>query len=92
MTKGEGISLSDALLESGAPYRGFESILTDDALAFVAELTRAFRDRRNELLKRRVERQAELDAGVKPDFLPETEGIRAGVWHVAPLTMPPLVY
>jgi malate synthase len=51
---------------------GFDAILTHDALALVAKLHRAFETRRQELLKARVERQARIDAGEMPDFLPET--------------------
>ena len=40
---------------------------------------------RAELLQRRAERQAEFDAGVKPDFLPETRHIREAEWTVAPI-------
>ncbi len=44
-------------------------ILTPDALALVAKLVRAFAGRRAELLAKRVERAAALDAGKRPDFL-----------------------
>ena len=63
----------------------FEEILTHDALAFVAKLHRTFAARRKELLAKRVERQAKIDAGEMPDFLPETKHIREGDWKVAPL-------
>ena len=63
----------------------FDEILTHDALAFVAKLHRAFAARRKELLAKRVERQARIDAGEMPDFLPETKHIREGDWKVAPL-------
>ncbi|BBN88617.1 malate synthase A [Azospira sp. I09] len=63
----------------------YESILTLEALEFVAKLHRAFEGRRQELLKARVERQARIDAGEMPDFLPETKHIREGDWKVAPL-------
>ena len=60
-------------------------ILTPDALALVAKLHRAFEPRRQELLAKRVERAARLDAGELPDFLPETADIRADpTWKVAP--------
>ena len=36
-----------------------------------------------ELLKARVARQARIDAGEMPDFLPETKHIREGDWKVA---------
>jgi len=61
------------------------AILTPDALALVAKLHRAFEPRRQELLAKRVERAARLDAGDLPDFLPETAHIRADPgWKVAP--------
>ncbi len=61
-----------------------ETILTPEALDFVARLHRELNPRRLELLARRQERQAELDAGALPGFLPETKGIREGGWSVAP--------
>src|SRR5260370_27147603 len=60
-------------------------ILTPEAMHFVATLIRAFADRRESLLQRRVQRQAEIDAGKLPDFLPETAHIRASEWTVAPI-------
>ena len=40
---------------------------------------------REELLAKRVERAKEIDAGVDPDFLPETKHIRDDPsWTVAP--------
>ncbi len=55
------------------------------ALGFVADLHRRFEARRRALLAARVERQAQFDAGAKPDFLAETAPIRAGDWRVAPI-------
>src|SRR3989440_12656189 len=63
----------------------FAEILTPDAMNFVATLVRTFADRREELLQRRAQRQAEIDAGKMPDFLPETEHIRQGTWTIAPI-------
>ncbi|MEF2278476.1 malate synthase A [Deinococcus sp. YIM 134068] len=60
-------------------------ILTPEALAFVADLHRRFDARRRERLTAREERQARLDAGELPDFLPETAHVRAGDWKIAPL-------
>ncbi|MFM7344727.1 MAG: malate synthase A [Tagaea sp.] len=60
-------------------------ILTPEAIAFVVELERKFGARRHELLAARAERQSRLDAGEKPDFLPQTRSIREGDWTVAPL-------
>ncbi|MFM8323155.1 MAG: malate synthase, partial [Chloroflexota bacterium] len=63
----------------------FDTILTSQALAFVARLQREFNPRRVELLKRRAVRQIEIDAGKDPAFLPETAAIRADPsWKVAP--------
>jgi len=56
----------------------WESILTTEALEFVAKLHRACEARRQELLKARVARQARIDAGEMPDFLPETKAVREG--------------
>jgi malate synthase len=64
-----------------APYAG---ILTPEACAFLAGLFSAFEPRRQELLARRAARQAELDAGALPDFLPSTLAMREGSWRVAP--------
>jgi malate synthase len=66
----------------------FNDVLTADALAFVARLHRTFNPRRRELLAKRAERQARLDAGERPDFLPETRAIREGDWQVAPIPEP----
>ncbi|MBP9713029.1 MAG: malate synthase A [Sterolibacterium sp.] len=63
----------------------FDEILSHDALALVAQLHRAFEARRKELLQARVARQARIDAGEMPDFLPETAHIRASDWKVSPL-------
>ncbi|MDP3135124.1 MAG: malate synthase A [Burkholderiaceae bacterium] len=64
---------------------GFESILTLPALALVAKLHRAFEPRRQALLAARAERAKRLDAGERPDFLPETRAIREGDWKIAPI-------
>jgi malate synthase len=63
----------------------YAAILTDEALNFVATLVREFGARRAELLERRVERQQQLDAGLRPDFLAETAQVRAGDWRIAPI-------
>ncbi|GHO92474.1 malate synthase [Reticulibacter mediterranei] len=63
----------------------FAEIVTPEALNFVAALARKFEGRRQELLQRRAQRQADLDAGKLPDFLPETEHVRNATWTIAPL-------
>jgi malate synthase len=60
-----------------------QPILSAEALAFVAELHRRFNQTREQLLRRRAERQAEFDAGKTLDFLPETAEIRNSDWRVA---------
>jgi malate synthase len=64
---------------------GFESVLTHDALALVADLHRTFEARRQELLAARAVRARKLDAGEKPDFLAATRHIRDGDWTIAPI-------
>src|SRR5687767_2080141 len=66
----------------GAMRPGYETVLTPDALAFVATLVRAFAPRIASLLARRRERQAAFDRGERPDFLAETAHVRAGDWKV----------
>ena len=61
------------------------SILTPEALTFIAELARRFEPVRLSLLERRAARQADLDSGKLPDFLPETAAVRSGDWSVAPV-------
>jgi len=61
----------------------YQEILTDEALEFLAQLHRKFNATRLELLNKRVEKQARIDAGELPDFLPETKQIREGDWKVA---------
>ncbi len=63
----------------------YAQILTPEALDFVAKIVRKFEPRRKELMAARVARQAELDAGQLPDFLPQTKAIREGDWKIAPL-------
>jgi malate synthase len=63
-----------SVLGSVAPEH--KKILTPEALAFLALLHRSFNVTRKNLLERRKLRQAELDRGVLPGFLPETKHIR----------------
>ncbi len=64
---------------------GFEAILTRPALELVARLHRDFDARRQQLLAYRHERASKLEAGERPDFLPETADIRARDWKIAPV-------
>jgi malate synthase len=68
----------------GGPVPGAERVLTPDALALVARLTRRFAGERDALLARREARQRRIEQGELPDFLPETAAVRSGEWTVAP--------
>ncbi|MGI8829539.1 MAG: malate synthase A [Candidatus Limnocylindria bacterium] len=61
-----------------------DEVLRPEALNFVAELHRHFNPERHRLLADRRQRQARLDAGEMPDFLPNPIESRAGNWQVAP--------
>jgi malate synthase len=74
---------SPALEVTGQLTSEYRKILTPAALDFIAALAGRFTARRDELLAMRHERQMRLDAGVMPDFLPETAEIRRGQWRVA---------
>jgi malate synthase len=76
------LALPPGCAVSGSLRPGFETILTREAMEFVAELARKFGPRVEELLARREARQREIDAGKLPDFLPETRAIREHEWHV----------
>ena len=67
----------------GRPVEGWDRVLTFDALAFIADLQRRYGPERERLLAARAERQARLDQGERPDFLPETREVRESEWHVA---------
>jgi malate synthase len=70
---------------SGPPTAATDTILTPDALEFVAALHRRFNPVREALLQRRRETQQRLDQGWLPDFDPETASIREGSWTIAPV-------
>ncbi len=79
------LELPAGVIIEGEIKPGYEKVLTKEAIEFIADLQRRFNGRREELLAARVERQKRLDAGEKPDFLPETAHIRESDWTVAPL-------
>ena len=70
---------------SGRTSPEHQRVLTRDALAFVADVTRAFRPRVLELLAHRKAAQERLDAGEQLTFLAETHDVREGDWRVAPV-------
>lgn len=61
----------------------YVSILTPEALAFVAHFARSYSKRVEGLLAQREVVQARFDAGVKPTFLPETRHVRESEWQVS---------
>jgi malate synthase len=84
--EGDCMSIYGEGVEFRAPVTSrYAEILTPDAVSFVVGLQRAFNERRKELLAARAARQVRLDAGERPDFLPETRHIRQRDWTVAPL-------
>ena len=74
---------------AGVELRGpvaerYGEVLTAEALTLVATLHRELDATRRDLLRRREERQAELDAGGTLGFLESTREVREGDWTVAP--------
>jgi malate synthase len=67
----------------GPMEAGYEKILTPEALTFLAKLVRKHGPRRQELLDYRRKRQAVIDGGKLPGFLPETKKVRSGKWQIA---------
>jgi malate synthase len=71
--------------ELSAPVGEFGHILSGEALSFVADLEREFRQRRQDLLQARSVRQEQLDLGDLPRFLESTAAVRQADWKVAPV-------
>jgi malate synthase len=82
LTDQTALDLPNGCQITGKVRPGYAEILSRPALEFVAGLTRKVGTRVTELLARRDARQAEIDAGRKPDFLAETRSIRESDWHV----------
>jgi malate synthase len=78
------MAVPDGVEVFGPARERYPEILSDEAVGFVAELQREFGPTRARLLARRVERQAEFEAGALPDFLPATRSVREGDWRVVP--------
>jgi malate synthase len=78
------MSTPDGVRIDGPIMDRYDEVLTDEALAFLAELHRQFDGRRRELLALRDSRYAELAAGGTLDFLAETKDVREDdSWQVA---------
>ena len=68
---------------TGGPVERSELVLTEEALAFLAELQERFGPTREELLRARGTRRAEVSKTGRLDFLEETREVREGDWRVA---------
>ena len=75
----EGVRVQGSVSERGA------AILSREAVAFVRDLVRTFRDRVDERLVAREERRRAFARGERPRFLEATASVREGDWAVAPL-------
>ncbi|MGY1426242.1 malate synthase A [Lysobacter sp. A289] len=62
-----------------------QSVLTPEAVEFLAALHQRFEATRQACLSRRITRQAAFDAGQLPDFRDDTRSVRESDWRVAPL-------
>ena len=78
-------TLAEGIALNGPMPAEYQSILTPQALTFIAKLARKFEARRQDLMAQRAQRQREFDAGNLPDFLPETSSIRESEWTVGPI-------
>ena len=70
---------------TGPMNDAYQTVLTDDAVAFLVKLAGEFEARRQELLAQRAQRQRAIDGGGTPDFPSETALIRSSEWKVAPI-------
>lgn len=66
----------------GEVRQAYEHILTSEALAFVAALESRFGQRRRDLLKARIKKQAFFDKGNVPSFRGDTKEIREADWRI----------
>lgn len=76
---------SEGIAIHGPMPAEYQSILTPQAVTFIAKLARKFEARRQDLMAQRARRQIEFDGGRLPDFLPETLSIRDSEWTVGPI-------
>jgi malate synthase len=82
MTQGLVDSARQARI-SPAPDARAAHLLSAEAVEFLVELNQRFDDRRRALLHARELRQARIDAGRAPTFLPETKAVREASWTVS---------
>ncbi|MEK2014778.1 malate synthase A [Vibrio parahaemolyticus] len=67
---------------TGALAPEHQAIFPVEAQTFLSLLCEKFAGRVEELLETREEKQARIDAGELPDFLPDTQDIREGSWKI----------
>lgn len=67
---------------TGESVEGQDTILNEGALSLLEVLCRQFADEVPSLLAARKAKQAVIDGGSLPDFLPETRAIRDGDWQI----------
>ncbi len=67
----------------GEMKQGYEAILSEPALAFVAQLHRMYEPTRQSLLKAREQRLRWWAEGNAMDFAPETSSVRDGDWKIS---------
>jgi len=81
-TAPSGLNLPEGVEILAAHSREHSSVLSHEALAFVAGLHRRFEAERQRVVGLRAQRQARFDAGELPDFLSETADVRQADWTV----------
>jgi len=79
------LNLDLRLQVTGEVSPEFAEILAPNALRFIENLVENFSQERERLLRKREERQQEIDEGKFPDFLKETEAIRSTSWTIDPV-------
>ena len=82
MTANTQSNETGSLIFHGEINQEQQQILNPAAVALLTELVEKFAPQVDELLNQRVKKQARMDAGELPDFLPETAHIREGDWKI----------
>ena len=82
MTANTQSNETGSLIFHGEINQEQQQILNPAEVALLTELVEKFAPQVDELLNQRVKKQARMDAGELPDFLPETAHIREGDWKI----------
>jgi len=85
MTENESSEIGSGIQVCAPTEGAFSWVLNEGALGFLHALCSEFGAKVDELLLRRIARQAQCDEGVFPNFLTETEQVRKSDWTVAPI-------